>query len=107
MKFFCHFGISTFSNAYLLGTEEGEGAVLIDPGVFDETLLNMIERNKLYVRHVLLTHDHQAHIGGVPTITKIYDTRLYGHPDLALDWDITPLLLQIYHFHADCSESYI
>ena len=91
MKFFCHFGISTFSNAYLLGPDDGGDAVLVDPGVFDETLLGMIEKNGLYIRHILLTHGHAAHVGGVKTIARIYDATLYAHEDVVLEWDTTPV----------------
>ncbi len=78
MKFFCHFGLEAFSNAYLVGPDEGGEAVLIDPGDFDETLLAMIEKNRLDLRHILLTHAHESHMRGVPTALKIYDATVYG-----------------------------
>jgi hydroxyacylglutathione hydrolase len=78
VKFFCHFGLEAFSNAYLVGPDEGGEAVLIDPGVFDETLLAMIEKNRLDLRHVLLTHSHESHMRGVHTALKIYDAVVYG-----------------------------
>jgi hydroxyacylglutathione hydrolase len=78
VKFFCHFGLAAFSNAYLIGPDEGGEAVLIDPGVFDETLLAMIEKNRLDLRHILVTHAHQAHLAGIETALKIYDAEVYG-----------------------------
>lgn len=78
MKFFCHFGLAAFSNAYLIGSDDGGEAILIDPGVFDETLLAMIEKNRLDVRHILVTHAHESHVRGVPTALKIYDATVYG-----------------------------
>jgi len=78
VKFFCHFGLAAFSNAYLIGPDDGGEAVLIDPGAFDGTLLAMIEKNRLDVRHILVTHAHESHVRGVPTALKIYDATAYG-----------------------------
>lgn len=78
MKLFCHFGLSAFSNAYLIGPDDGGEAVLIDPGVFDETLLVMVEKNRLDVRHILVTHAHESHVLAIPTALKIYDATVYG-----------------------------
>ncbi len=78
MKFFCHFGLAAFSNAYILGPDEGGEAVIIDPGVFDETLLVMIERNRLDVRHILVTHAHESHVKAIPTALRMYDATVYG-----------------------------
>ena len=78
MKFFCHFGLSAFSNAYLIGPDDGGEAVLIDPAVFDETLLVMIEKNRLDFAHILVTHAHESHVRAIPTALKIYDATVYG-----------------------------
>jgi glyoxylase-like metal-dependent hydrolase (beta-lactamase superfamily II) len=87
MKFFCHFGLSSFSNAYILGPDAGGDAVVVDPGVFDETLLNMIENNNLYIRSVLVTHGHDAHTKGIPTLLKIYDATIYSYGRIRLECD--------------------
>ena len=78
MKFFCHFGLASFSNSYLIGPDEGGEALLIDPAVFDDTLLGMIEKNRLDVRHILVTHAHESHINGIATALRIYDATVYG-----------------------------
>ena len=86
MRFFCHFGLSTFSNAYLVAPDDDGEAVLIDPGVFDETILRIVEGNGLDVRHILVTHDHQAHTSGIGTVLKIYDAQVYAHEAAKLEW---------------------
>jgi hydroxyacylglutathione hydrolase len=78
VKFFCHFGLAAFSNGYLFGPDDGGEAVLIDPGVFDETLLAMIEKNRLELKHILVTHAHQSHVAGIETALKIYDAMVYS-----------------------------
>ena len=77
MKFFSYYSITNFSNCYLVGQEGGRDALLIDPGIFDEGLLKLVEDNGFYVRHVLITHTHHAHINGIRTLLKIYEAAIY------------------------------
>ncbi len=86
MKFFTHYTHTGFCNTYLIGPEKKGDAILIDPGVFDTSLLNMIEGNGLYLRYILLTHAHDGHINGINTIMKIYETTIFyfGHSVLDL-----------------------
>jgi glyoxylase-like metal-dependent hydrolase (beta-lactamase superfamily II) len=81
MKLFFHFAVVGFANTYLLGPEEGGNALLIDPGMMDEGLLNLIEGNGYYVHSILLTHGHPSHIQGIKTLLKIYDAEIYSHTD--------------------------
>jgi hydroxyacylglutathione hydrolase len=85
MLFLTHFSVIGFSNSYLLGPEKGGEAVIIDPGVFDETILTFIEDNNLYLKYILVTHAHESHISGINTILKIYDAKIYGFNDNYLD----------------------
>ena len=86
MILFSHFAFIGFSNSYLVGPDRGGDAVLIDPGIFDVKLLQLIEDNHLYVRNVLITHAHKAHINGVKTLLKIYDAELYSFRSTILDF---------------------
>jgi hydroxyacylglutathione hydrolase len=54
-----------FKNGYVVGCEETREAVLIDPGDEVDELLASVERQKLSIRYVLLTHAHLDHITGV------------------------------------------
>ena len=78
MKFYNYYSVTHFSNCYLLGGEAGQDALLIDPGIFDEGLLALIEGNGWYVRHVLLTHAHLAHVNGLRTLSKVYDLQIHA-----------------------------
>ena len=77
MRFFSYFSVLHFSNCYLVGPDGPGDAVLIDPGVFDEGLLRLIEDKQLYVRYVLITHVHHGHVNGLQTLQKIYDTTIF------------------------------
>jgi len=70
----------------VLGRESARDALLIDPGIFDEGLLRLLEGNGFYPRHVLITHAHQGHLSGVRTLRKIYDPALYALEPDALEF---------------------
>jgi len=67
-----HFPAIGVSNTYVLGSAEGGDAILVDPGRFDVTLLNLIEENHFDIKSVLVTHEHENHIKGLKTLMKIY-----------------------------------
>ena len=86
MRFYSYYSVTQFSNCYLLGGEAPGEALLIDPGIFDEGLLALIEGNGWYVRHVLLTHSHPAHVNGIRTLRKVYDVRVHALDPSVLDF---------------------
>jgi hydroxyacylglutathione hydrolase len=86
VKFYTYYSVTYFSNCYLLGGEAGKEALLIDPGIFDEGLLALIEGNGWYVSHVLLTHAHQGHVNGLNTLRKIYDFRIHAMDPSAVEF---------------------
>jgi glyoxylase-like metal-dependent hydrolase (beta-lactamase superfamily II) len=88
MRFFSYYSVINFSNCYLLGREGSNDALLIDPGIFDEGLLKLIEDNSFYVRHVLITHSHHAHVSGIRTLRKIYDATLWGFEPKSVEFPV-------------------
>lgn len=56
-------------NTYLLIKEEKE-ALVIDPGVYDNSLVEFLKENNIEVRYVILTHLHVDHIIGLNNIIK-------------------------------------
>ncbi|MEM5947898.1 MBL fold metallo-hydrolase [Spirochaetia bacterium 38H-sp] len=79
MKVHAHFSLPGFSNTYILGHEDGGDAIVIDPGTFDEHMLNYLENNNYYLRYILITHAHKNHYDGIRTIRKIYDAKIYSN----------------------------
>lgn len=86
MNVFFHFSVAGFSNTYLVGADGGE-AILIDPGAMSVALLNMIESNGYYIRHVLVTHGHESHFAGIKTLRKIYDFDIHADADTVLGFE--------------------
>ena len=86
MRFFSLFSGTGMSNSYLLGPDGGGDAILVDPGAFDEPLLEAIEGNRLFVRWILVTHAHNAHVNGIRSILKVYDASIFANQPSILDF---------------------
>lgn len=56
-------------NTYVLIKKEKE-AIVIDPGVYDNSLVEFLKENDIEVKYVILTHLHVDHIIGLNNITK-------------------------------------
>ncbi|KAA8646853.1 hypothetical protein EYZ11_008635 [Aspergillus tanneri] len=68
------------TNTYLVGT--GESRILIDTGqglpIWLSRLTHHLHSNNISISHILLTHWHGDHTGGVPDLIS-YNTSLAGH----------------------------
>ena len=84
------------SNSYVIGDRPGGSAVLIDAGGPPEPIVAAIDRHRLTVTHILVTHhhgDHVAHLGAMrdlyadaPVLTHALEApRLPGGADGTLD----------------------
>jgi glyoxylase-like metal-dependent hydrolase (beta-lactamase superfamily II) len=70
-----------FKNGFVVGCESTHEAVLIDPGDEVASLLAFAERQKLAIRHILLTHAHVDHVTGVAAAKRALDAPVYLHRD--------------------------
>ncbi|MGP6139017.1 MULTISPECIES: hydroxyacylglutathione hydrolase [unclassified Jeotgalibaca] len=70
--------IKAFSDNYIWVIEEGEDIAVVDPGEANG-VLSYLEENKSNLVAILLTHNHDDHIGGVREILEKYpDVPVYG-----------------------------
>jgi glyoxylase-like metal-dependent hydrolase (beta-lactamase superfamily II) len=60
------------TNCYILADETTKEAVIIDPGDDLEKITEIIDKNTLEPKAVLLTHDHFDHTGAFDSIRKHY-----------------------------------
>ncbi|MDR1869611.1 MAG: MBL fold metallo-hydrolase [Treponema sp.] len=72
---YCSYG---FSNCYVLGTEETNEAIIIDPGSMENVTMESIENNNFNLRAVLITHDHLSHVRGLRTLKRIYNAEVFA-----------------------------
>ncbi len=63
---------------YLLAASDGQN-IVIDPGMA-EPVLSVLEKQKLQLTHILLTHHHADHTSGAETLKAKYSCRIIG-PD--------------------------
>ncbi|EDP67882.1 probable hydroxyacylglutathione hydrolase [Carnobacterium sp. AT7] len=70
--------IKAFSDNYIWIIEEGTEAVVVDPGEAEQ-VMDYLEEKQLQLNSILLTHNHDDHIGGVQQISAKYpDALIYG-----------------------------
>lgn len=70
--------VKAFSDNYIWIIEEGTEAVVVDPGEAEQ-VMDYLEEKQLQLNSILLTHNHDDHIGGVQKISAKYpDASIYG-----------------------------
>jgi glyoxylase-like metal-dependent hydrolase (beta-lactamase superfamily II) len=70
-----------FKNGFVVADGGTRDAVLIDPGDEVDELIDVVRRQSLSVRHVLLTHGHIDHITGVSRAKGTFDVPVALHRD--------------------------
>ena len=74
---------SWLSNAYLVADEPGGHGVLVDGNGVPDPLLERVERDRIDVTHLLLTHEHGDHVEGVDDLARRLGADVVRPADLA------------------------
>jgi endoribonuclease LACTB2 len=85
----------THTNSYLVGDDKK--AILIDPGFYEESSLEIVQQalQDTRLESIVLTHTHPDHIEGIPLVRRIFpDVPIYVH-GLEIE---NPELAKIVHF---------
>lgn len=69
--------VSAFSDNYIWIMTEKNTACVVDPGQKDP-VLNFLHKNGLRLSHILITHHHQDHTGGVVELAAQTGAKVYG-----------------------------
>lgn len=69
------------ANCYILVDEITNKSIIVDPGGSADDLLEFVERNKLQVEYIVLTHGHADHIGGVNELQESLNIPIMAHID--------------------------
>jgi hydroxyacylglutathione hydrolase len=67
------------TNCYILGDEKTKQAVVIDPGGDFEIIEEHLEKLKLKVQYIILTHGHVDHIGALAKLKKATGAEILIH----------------------------
>lgn len=70
-----------YKNGYVLACEETRQGVVIDPGDEVGLLLEIVSREAIDVRHILLTHAHVDHVAGTARAKAVLGAPIYLHQD--------------------------
>jgi hydroxyacylglutathione hydrolase len=79
-----------FKNGFVVGCERTREAVLIDPGDEVQELLDIVARQTLSVKYILLTHAHIDHVTGVAQASRAVAAPVYLHRDDKPLYDAVP-----------------
>ena len=63
------------ANTYLI--KDNKKCVVVDPGINNDKLGNYIEKNKLSLEAILLTHAHTDHMRGIDRLVNRFGCKLY------------------------------
>jgi hydroxyacylglutathione hydrolase len=78
------------TNCYILACKDTLEGVVIDPGDEVFRITKEISRNGIRIRHILITHGHIDHIGGVEELKRITKAPVLIHPHDAAALRIPP-----------------
>src|SRR3984885_3179551 len=82
-------------NCSIFGDETTREAIVIDPGDQIDDILAILNRHRLTVKAIVITHAHIDHIGGAaklksatgaPVYMNADDQELYDHLDMQASW---------------------
>jgi hydroxyacylglutathione hydrolase len=68
-------------NCHIIGDPKTRDALVIDPGDDAERILEVIERHKLHVSAIVITHTHIDHVAGLRRIQQATGAPVRMHPD--------------------------
>jgi hydroxyacylglutathione hydrolase len=88
-------------NGFVVSCETTRHAVLIDPGDEVDMLLELVRREMLTVKSILLTHAHVDHVTGVGRARKALDAPVYLHRDDQFLYDAAPQQAAFFGIHCD------
>ena len=69
------------ANCYIIHCEDTKEGIVVDPGGGVEDILAYIRENDIEVKHIVLTHGHGDHIGGVKELKDSLDLTVLAHED--------------------------
>jgi glyoxylase-like metal-dependent hydrolase (beta-lactamase superfamily II) len=69
------------TNCYVLACDQTNVAAVVDPAWSGRALANHIAEAGWQITHILLTHAHFDHVGGLAELKRQSDADVYAHPE--------------------------
>lgn len=67
------------TNCYVIGSESTKQGMIIDPGAEPGNILNMVEKLRLSIAWIVITHTHFDHIGALKAVKDATGAKLAIH----------------------------
>lgn len=67
-------------NCYIVGSEQKNEAIVIDPGDEARRIFDVIEERQYSIKAILLTHGHFDHTGAAAELSEMTAARIFAHP---------------------------
>ncbi len=58
-------------NCYIIADDRTREAIVVDPGGDFDDIANLIQKEELHVKYILLTHGHGDHIGALADVKQV------------------------------------
>lgn len=71
---------SLWTNCYILASQVGGEAAVIDPGDEAETIIDALNKDNLKLKYIINTHGHFDHIGANDDLKKATGAKVALHP---------------------------
>lgn len=69
------------ANCYIIYSKATKEGIIVDPGGDADDLVEYVKRNDLSIKHIILTHGHGDHIGGVKELKEVLEATIMIHED--------------------------
>lgn len=108
MKIECFIVGTMGVNCYVLSADSGKECFIVDPGGCNTMVCEYIEKNKLEVKAIILTHGHGDHFGGIKKLLETYKVPIFAHKEekILLNHDqyshASAIFGKVIEFDADC-----
>lgn len=82
------------TNCYIMACDETNEAAVIDPSWNGRGIAEVIAEKGWQLTHILLTHAHFDHVGGLADLKRASDVPIYGHAAMATMLALAPQAAQ-------------
>lgn len=89
------------TNCYVVACTTTGSAAVIDPGWDGRAILKQIEKQGWTVTHILLTHAHFDHVGGLTELKELTAAPIYVHAESQIMLEHAPAAASMWGFTID------
>jgi len=89
------------TNCYIVACTTTKKAAVVDPGWDGRAILNQVEQRGWSISHILLTHTHFDHVGGLSEVKEKSAAPIYVHADAIMMLEYAPAAAEMWGFSID------